>query len=133
MKPAAQDICNGNPLVYGKSSIDDAWDDLTMQQKMRLLKSHTKDFGMTRDELKILLFTLPLTEQEINTAFAVNSGGAVFYWGTSDVARISKFNKDNSADITTLTLKSKETGRDTVQQLIYADTCLLYTSPSPRD
>ena len=104
---------NNNKLLLKQSSVDDAWDKLSDHQKIFLMKSRTKDFDITKDELKVLLFTLPFTEQEINTAYAVNNGGAVLYTEKDimlardkvvTTARVDKFHSDGTATITTFTL-----------------------------
>lgn len=97
-------------LATKNSTVDDAWDMLTDEEKIHMMESHTKEFNLTKSKLKELLFTLQITEQEINTAFAVNNGGAVIYMNEDKqpTARIDKFLDNGTAKITIITLTSSK-------------------------
>lgn len=93
-----------------RSNLDAPWLGLTEHQKVTLLKSHTRDFGMTKEELRPLLFTRPITEIEVSAVFATlvteksNGYPAIAVYNGPRDARIDKYNGDGTVTVTDLKL-----------------------------
>lgn len=94
------------------SNIDSVWLSLPTQQKVWLLKSRTKDFGINKDQLREILFTLPISDTEANAAFSSAVVDATrqtpvkqaaypaiaWYVGKND-ARIDRYNLDGTITV----------------------------------
>lgn len=107
-----------------RSNVDDLWNKLSDQQKISMMKKHTSDFDASKDELRTLLFTLPITESEVREAYATNGGGGSIYNHKGKLfGSITKANSDGTITITNIwpveqgTIVRKDTGKNGPQAL----------------
>lgn len=83
------------------SYIDVMWYRLSSDQKIAMMKKHTAEFGVTKEELRTFLFTLAITDMEVRDAYAANNGGGSIHKRDGDLfGSVTKVNSDGTISIT---------------------------------